>query len=138
MKETESQLLADITAVVAAVAPIDGLFVGEWGNPKSVRIDFQKGATEAQVVAAEAAVQKFDWSEAALLERRAVQKRRQALRALLQSDDPIAVAIRAVIRDVYTQINDTREAVGAPRELEHIILPRLTETILRGGGDAMK
>ena len=54
-----------LTGTVAAVCPVHGVSIGTPGVSASVRIDFADGATAQQRAAAQAAVESFDWSDAA-------------------------------------------------------------------------
>lgn len=120
-------------AAVSAVCPIVG--VGEEGDGFVYWPDDK--ATDAQREAAEKVAAAYVRSPYADADFRAMVRRRQAAVALLGSDQPISVAIRAVVRDIYTQINDVREAAGLPRVLEHVVIPRLIEQISNGAGDSM-
>lgn len=54
-----------LQAILAALAPIDGVSIKTLGDAATVRIDFQAAATAPQRSAAQAALAAFDWSDAA-------------------------------------------------------------------------
>jgi len=68
-------------------------------------------------------------------DRPARQKRAAAVGALMSADDPISVALRAFIRDLYTRHNDLRERLGLPRQQEPEIVGRVIAGIGGGLGD---
>jgi hypothetical protein len=64
-------------------------------------------------------------------------RRSDAVQLLLTSDEPRDVALRALIRDLYTQVNDLREQLGQKREQEPEILGRIVTGIGGGIGGGM-
>lgn len=123
-----------LTEAVSAVCPIDGITTDVDGSPV---VQPREEATEEQIQAAEVVIKSFDESPQAAIEYKVAKLRLAAVKSLILSDDVISVAMRAVMRDVYSQINDVREACGLPRIMEHIVIPRLVESIKKGQGDAM-
>lgn len=61
--------------------------------------------------------------------------RAAAITTLMTSTTPSDVATRAFIRDVYTAINDVREALNLSRQTEETILPRVIAGVRGGLGD---
>lgn len=59
--------------------------------------------------------------------------RTAAIHSLLTATDPISVALRAFIRDLYTQINNLLELLGRDRVLEQVIVGR----VIAGIGDGL-
>jgi hypothetical protein len=61
--------------------------------------------------------------------------RAAAITTLMTSTTPSDVATRAFIRDLYTAINDVREALSLSRQTEETILPRVIAGVHGGLGD---
>lgn len=59
--------------------------------------------------------------------------RAQALGALFASTDPVLLAIRHVVMDLYTAVNVVRVHVGLPKEFEPEIMARLVAGIAPPG-----
>lgn len=60
--EEMGQLTDRLHSAIAAVAPIEGISVGRLGDPATVKIQFQKAATDEQRAAAASALKEFDWT----------------------------------------------------------------------------
>lgn len=81
-----------------------------------------------------ALVASFDTSVEAQSSWEVAQTRAAAL-GVLASNDAIPVSVRVFIRDLYTQLNDVREAIGLPRILEPEILGRIVPALQSGLGE---
>ncbi len=58
-----------------------------------------------------------------------------ATTALVTSNEYRDVAMRALIRDLYTRINDLRQKLGLERELEPTIIGRVVSAVGAGLGE---
>lgn len=125
----------DIPQVLAVLRPND-----DWG-PCS-----QSDSTYSQLVAGwrgpspvpteQEMLHQWASIEAGRVAAEAVAKRTAAINALMVADDPISVAVRAFVRDIYTQINDIRVLHSLDRQLEQEIVVRVIGGIQTGSGDA--
>lgn len=73
--------------------------------------------------------------EATRAAREAQARRTEAIALLMASNEPRDVALRALIRDLYTQHNDLRELHGLPRILEPDVITRVVTGIGDGLGE---
>lgn len=78
----------------------------------------------------------WDRLESTRVVRAAAERRSAAVASLMTADDPVSVAVRAFVRDLYTQLNDVRQSLGLPRVLEPEIVGRVVGGIGAGLGDA--
>ncbi len=124
-----------IHGTVAALAPVVGVSVGTLGDSSTVRIEFAPAATTEQRAAAQAALDAFDWSDAAQIAWERGQARLAALASLNTSIAASDVANRCAITDLYAAVNDLRELLNLPRYSHEDVLNRIVTRMLAGGGD---
>lgn len=97
--------------------------------PAGAGLFFRAGVSPELRASVEEFVAAWDWTEAGA----GATRRAAAVRALLTDTSPLGVALRAFIRDIYTQLNDEREARGAARVGELEIVSR----VIAGIGDGL-
>lgn len=100
-------------------------------GPQSADVTYQPGTDET---AAAAAMSAFNWSAEAHAAWK-ISSTREAALTVLASNDTIPVSVRVFVRDIYTQLNDVREAIGLPRILEPEILGRIVPAVQSGLGE---
>lgn len=126
----------DIPQVLAVLAP--GISWGRSAQTGATYQEFEEGwlalygpedppPTEAEMLAT--------WTdlEANRATREAQTRRSEAIALLMASNEPRDVALRALIRDLYTQLNDIRELLARPRTLE----PEIVTRVVMGIGDGL-
>lgn len=118
-------------ALRTAGVPFDGVALT---GPGAARVDYAAGATDPQRAAGAAVLGAFDWSDAAHAAWAAGRATVAAVAWLAASPEPAAVALRVVLRDVYTAINDERESRSLARVLEPEIAARLVAAAQSGAG----
>lgn len=124
----------DIPQVLAALRPTD-----DWGpgaNTSSTYAELVAGWRGANPCPSEEEMA-ATWAdiEANRATAEAARRRQEAITTLLTSNEPRDVALRMLIRDLYTQVNDLRELHGLPRQLESTIVPRVVAGISEGFGE---
>lgn len=83
---------------------------------------------------AAAAIAAFDWTDAAQQQWELSRAAVAAVEWLAGSADVAAVALRVVLRDLYTAMNDERETRGLARVLEPETAARLVAAAQAGAG----
>jgi hypothetical protein len=91
-------------------------------------------ASAEQMRGAERALEEFDWSEQAHQAWTFKRVSMEAVQWVAGSIDPAAVAVRVLLRDLYTGLNDEQEARGKERVKEKDLAARLVQLAQAGGG----
>lgn len=120
-----------LTESILAVCPIDGVSIGKDGDTSTVEIQFRNDATREQREAAALVLKEFDWSEEADARYQAL-KDMQAAVTLLESTDPVAQAVRVLMRVIVDSINVRLRTIKLEPILEDDIKRTLAEYIQQG------
>lgn len=91
-------------------------------------------ATDEQREAAQKALDLFDWSDEAQQRWVFGRASADAVKWVAGSPDPVAIAIRVLLRDLYTALNDLRELHDLERVQEPAVAARLVALTNLGGG----
>lgn len=120
---------------VSAACPILGVTVKDTSDRTTWDIQFQPSATAEQRAAASQVVNSYIDTSEADAEWEKATATTEAVQWLAGSGDFQAVALRVVLRDIYTQLNDGRERDDLPRIQEPNTAQRLIASAGQGAGE---
>lgn len=121
--------LVRLTEVLSTICPIDGV-----SGTVNTRIDYKAEATQEQKEAAQAALAAFDWSDEAhnLWEKN---KRREAALALINSNEPAMVVVRALALVVKRRVSNLLVALNQQPLSTEQLTSMLVDVIVEGEVD---
>lgn len=94
-----------------------------------------KQPSDEQTVLAQRLIAAFDWSEAAHTAWKKAYLRKQAFSLMLKSNEPRDVMLRALLKLLFTEINDLRELNGLQRHLEPERIAAIYAALEQGLGE---